>query len=275
MEIIKCTIDYPSRSEHFNIIPLGDIHIGNIGCDIPKLKEEIDYIKGKKNTYWLGMGDYIEAIQIDDPRFDELSIDPFYKIRDISQLITQQMQDIVRLFSPIRHKCLGLLSGNHEETVRLKYKRYIMYEIAERLGLIDKLLGYDGWIQLTFRREKPKAKLSFTTYNIYATHGFGAARKSGAKINRLEDVAHFMDAEIICLAHEHKKIIAPPLLRLGLSQQATLIQKKQLAVMTGSFLKGYIQHGQTYVEKKGYAPADLGVVKIILKPDIKDIHASL
>lgn len=45
--------------------------------------------------------------------------------------------------------------------------------------------------------------------------------------------------------------------------------------MTGSFLRTYVENATTYGEKAGYSPCDLGVVKLMIKPNIKDIHASL
>ncbi len=45
--------------------------------------------------------------------------------------------------------------------------------------------------------------------------------------------------------------------------------------MTGSFLKGYVEDSSSYVERQGYMPNDIGVVKIMIKPYHDDIHASL
>lgn len=270
-EILQRKIPYQSRSEKFKIIPIGDIHRGNVGCDEAKLRKTLQYIQDTPNAYWIGMGDYAECIQVDDKRFDEKSIDPNYRIAGISNLITTQMHDVVSDFMPIKDKCLGLLSGNHEETMRLRYKRDIMYEIGERLDMFDKLMGYSGFIRLRFERQAG----TVTTFTIFACHGFGAARKSGAKVNRLEDVAHAFNADIILVGHEHEKIVAPPVLRLGLTQEGKLIEEEQYAIMTGSFLKGYVEKATTYIEKKMYPPTDLGIVEITVVPDDKSITASI
>ncbi len=275
MQINQISIHYPSRSSIFNIVGIGDIHIGNVGCDIKRLEEIITWIKKTPNTYVVGMGDYCEAIQIDDPRFDERSIDPEFKIRDISHLISKQIKEVVNLFMPIKNRILGLLAGNHEETYRLHYRRDIIYEIAERLNLQDKVLGYDGFIQIIFTRKPKNIKGTSNIFTIYATHGFGSARKSGSKVNRLEDFSHYIDAELIMVGHEHKKIIAPPIVKLGINNAGKLYQRKVLAVMTGSFLRGYMENATTYIEKKGYAPCDLGIVKVMYKPHTQDLHASL
>lgn len=217
------------------------------------------------------MGDYCECINIDDKRFDPQSIDPNYNIKSLSRLVSQQIDDITFLLKPIANKCIGLLTGNHEETIRLRYHRDVGYDIAKELNILDRYVGYDGWIRLIFTRNKRDS----TMFTIYASHGFGGARKSGPKVNRLEDVAHVFDADIIILGHEHKKIIAPPVLKLGLNQLGDLIQKRQFALMSGSYLRGYNRKATTYVEKKGYPPADLGTVTISLKPFYREIRPSL
>lgn len=276
MEITKKEITYASRSEHFNLVGLGDIHLGNAGCDLKKLKEITDWIKSTPRTFWIGTGDYIDCINIADPRFDPYSIDPAYNIKNLSRLIPQQIEDILTYLRPIKHKCLAMVTGNHEENIRLRYNFDVGYEISKDLK--SPLLGYDGWVMLQFTRKTPNQtceKSQITTYLIYVSHGFGGARKSGAKVNRLEDVASYMDADIIILGHEHKKIIAPPIIKLTLTKEGKLCYRKQIAVMAGSFLRGYTEGATSYVERKGYSPADLGIVKIMLKPDIKDIHASI
>ena len=235
----------------------------------------INYIKDTPNTYWIGMGDYIEGINIEDKRFDEQSVDPTYVIKDLGQLVTIQTEDIISFLTPIKDRCLGLLTGNHEETIRQRYHRMVTYDIAKALGCLDSYVGYDGFIRLDFERQTEAYKSSSTVIVIYTSHGYGAARRSGAKVNKLEEVGRCFDADIIILAHEHKKVIAPPMIRLGLDDRGNLIQRKQIGIMSGSFVRGYVENATTYVEKKMYPPTDIGAVKIMIKPDIRDIHASL
>ncbi len=269
MEIITHRIKYRSqaRTLQYRIKPIGDAHIGNIGCDINRLKEDIEEIRQDPTALWIGVGDYVECINITDKRFDPESIDSSYNIRSLSRLVDAQIEDVVFLLKPIAKKCIGFLTGNHEEEVRLRSQRNASYDIAKGLGILDKYMGYDGFIRLIFTRHADSTMVTF-----YCSHGYGGARKSGSKINKLEDFAHSFDADIIILAHEHKKIIAPPVLRLGLNSIGNLIQKKQWAVMSGSYLKGYVQKATTYIEKKGYPPSDLGTITIKIKPRYREIR---
>jgi hypothetical protein len=270
MRVITKRISYPSRSDQFNVVGIGDMHLGSIGFDEKHLLEIVEWIRNSRNTYWIGMGDYCECINPTDKRFDPYSVNQSYNIRSLSKLITTQVEDATAILRPIKKKCLGLVTGNHEETVRLKFNNDIGYFIAKELEVEN--LGFDGWIRLCFDRAKTGHR---TCYKIYVTHGHCGAGKSGAKVNKLEDIAGFMDADIIMMGHGHKKVVAPPVLKIGLDDRGCVTSRKQIAVMTGSFLRTYVEEATTYGEKACYSPCDLGVVKITLRPSTKDIHASI
>jgi hypothetical protein len=275
VEIIDHEVQYKKPSEKFYIIGLGDIHLGSAGCDRERLQEIIDYIKVTKNCFWIGMGDYAECINPADPRFDPRSVDKELKVEDLSDLVSKQYQIVKKLLNPIKDRCIALLSGNHEELIRLKYYRDIALDLARDLK--TSYLGYCGFIRLHFRRHIPGSFYHGETYLIFVAHGTGNARTSGAKINRIERLAEGFLADIVMIAHEHKKIIAPPILGLTvpLKGEKKLIEKKRLAIMTGGFLKGYVQGATSYIERKMYSPSDLGCVKIIVEPEKRNLHASL
>ena len=264
MNIFVYTITRKTKSEtdFYELIPIGDVHLGSAGCDYARLQRTIDYIKETPNCWWCGMGDYIEAINLNDKRFDPRSIDPSYNIKSLSHLVTTQINDIKAYFRPIKDKCIGMLTGNHEDTIRLKYYRDCTLEMAEEFGV--NYLGYDGFICLKFIL---KNSTQIATYKIYLHHGWGGSRKSGAKINRIESFMHDINADLVLLAHEHKKIIAPPHVRLDVNNKYTDVDdQKTYGAMTGCYKKAYVIGGMTYEERNGYGPADLGSIKIKFYP---------
>ena len=135
MELQKINFTVKSANEKFSIIPIGDIHLGNRGCDIERLKKLVMWIKNKDNCYWIGMGDYIEAIVYTDKRFDPESIDDTYLTPRLADAVHQQKRDIINLLNPIADKCLGLHRGNHEEKMRLEHHTDIIYEMASNMFL--------------------------------------------------------------------------------------------------------------------------------------------
>ena len=71
-----------------------------------------------------------------------------------------------------------------------------------------------------------------------------------------------------CMGHDHRKSAATKT-RLTLkdgNHGVNLSRRKILLARTGSFLKGYEPERSSYVAEAGYAPTDLGVVKIEMTP---------
>jgi len=270
LNIFKRTIDHTSRSDVFKIIPIGDSHIGNIGFYRERLIEDVKRIAEDDNAYTVLMGDICESITIADKRFDPRSIDKRYHVTDLSHLIRRQLEDAVDYLAPLKGKVLGVLAGNHEEKIRLTAYYDVSLELARELNA--PYLGYDGFIRLNFIRRTPNSTKQNSrcveTIDIYANHGHGGGRRNGSKVNVLDDASNIFDCDIVYMGHGHKKIIAPPMVRLGLDKNCNLVQKKKYSVMTGSFLKGYVEDATTYVEKQLYTPADLGTVTTYIRPGV-------
>lgn len=264
-------INYTNKDEWFRVIPLGDIHLGNSGCDIYRLKEMINWIAEKENTFWIGMGDYIDAINYTDERFDPKTVDKKYlMIGDLDKIIQMEIEDLADLLYPIRDKCLGLHRGNHEEKIRKEYHYDIIYELWKLLEIEKERLLYDAAItRLNFIRDKHRRNI-----DIFSTHGNVGGRKGGNKINRLEDMISFFDADIYLMAHSHIKL-SEIKTQLFFDSRGNLKQRKKILAVTGSFLRGYEKNKTSYIEKWSFPPSDLGVVKIMIRPEDCDLHISL
>ena len=78
MELHDFTVKIPKRKT-ISIIPTGDWHLGSAACDVDKLKELLNWIKKTPDVYVIGLGDYIDAINLSDKRFDPDMVDPDYK----------------------------------------------------------------------------------------------------------------------------------------------------------------------------------------------------
>ena len=123
MRVVDRRIIYSSKSDTFHIIPIGDIHIGNVNSDKKALIKLVDWIKTCDKCLWLGMGDYIDIIPANDKRHNIYEADRVFKYNNrVYELYDPQEQyRLVRdIFKPIKDKCLGILTGNHE----LKYENY-------------------------------------------------------------------------------------------------------------------------------------------------------
>jgi hypothetical protein len=267
MERLWIKIPYESRSDKYNIIPLGDIHLGNKGCDKQRLRDMISWIKDAPNCYWIGMGDYIDCINYTDKRFDPSTIDNKY-LNNLSNCVPMQTEDIIHFFEPIKDKCLGLHRGNHEEKIRLTYHYDVMYEIGKTLDI--PLLEDSALIRLSFMRKGG----GHEAFDIFSIHGRVGGRKGGNKINWLEDCISYINADIYLMAHSHIKEAEIKTQLYG-DQKVHIRQKKKVLGVTGSFLRGYTEESSSYTEKWMLPPTDIGVIKLTLIPNRRDIHVSL
>ena len=207
MNILRRTIRHESRSDVFSLYPLGDIHLGNIGCDEEYFKSIVDRIAQDDNALWIGLGDYCEWINVKDPRFEFSSMPDWIKVKDLSDLANAQRSRFLDIVEPIADKCIGLVKGNHEDTIQRYTERAVYNEIvadvkSKMSAQVDKLgLDYCGFIQLKFDRGGHHTWLP----TIFAHHGWGGGRKKGGKVNKLEDLMLTFEADVTLIGHHHTK----------------------------------------------------------------------
>jgi len=266
MEVNKISIKFKGKSDWFYVVPIGDIHLGNACCDIEKLQEMVEWVKKNKNVYWIGMGDYVDCINYSDKRFDPNTIDKKY-MANLSNCVSMQIEDIIAILAPIADKCIGLHRGNHEETIRLRYQYDVMYKMWEAFK--KPLLKDSAMTRLCFDDGKGHR----SAFEIFSTHGSCGGRKGGAKINRLEDMITFADADVYLMGHNHIKATETKS-TLYLDHQMNLKVKKRILAVTGCFLHGYKEGITSYIEKWGFPPTDIGVVKLMFNPRKHDVHIS-
>jgi hypothetical protein len=260
-----------SRDQWYSIIPLGDIHLGNIGCDIEKLKKQINYIKEKENCYWIGMGDYVDCINYTDKRFDPTTIaKPF--VNNLANCVPLQIEELMKTLNPIKNKCLGLHRGNHEEKIRLKYHHDLIYEMRKLWDFNVPDLEDSAITRLRFVYDK-EDYTNMYSFDIFSTHGNVGGRKGGAKVNRLEDLIGYVDANVYLMAHSHIKLTFSRGV-IYVDKNLNMKYKKRILAVTGCYMNGYIENGSNYVEKWNYPPTSTGSVKIMFNPRRHDIHVS-
>jgi len=262
MRVIEKILEFKSRRNSiWQLVPLGDIHLGHPNCDLDSVQKTIDYIKKTKNCIWLGMGDYADAIQPKDWRFDFHAIDFDFPTPDL------QYREITRLFKPIKHKCIGLLDGNHDLIHWKKHAHNYVDGLAYDLKV--PYLSINAYIRLIFRRKKGNLegkKTSGSVFNIYAHHGWTGARTPGGKVNRIEDLSDiFPGLNLYLMGHVHERGSAFPRVQLFVNRNLTIKHHEMNFVFTGGFLRGYVDGKASYIEEKTYKPAALGAPLIEIK----------
>ena len=268
MEACKYVINYNTEAKTpFEIIPIGDIHLGDTDCDIAKLKETINYIKKTPRCYTILMGDMGNYFSPNDKRFDSDKVDILLRTPEA------QFKEVIRLFKPIRHKIIAVLEGNHEANSKnlglFDFSRNLAHDLECNYG------GYACFIELSFRRQvklTEKAKDKWRGMNgfgakrvvIFATHGSGCSGRVGSKMNKLEEYSKNIEADIYLQAHNHSLSVSP-MIKL-ICNKGVIIEKNTVCVNTGTFLKTWTKGKGSYAENKGYLPAKTGVAHIYINP---------
>ncbi len=272
MEIVEKNIPYTSAStvipETFNIFPIGDIHAGSINCSENHIQQKVKEIQEAPNSYWVGMGDYADCILKDDKRFDIAGLAPWVKKDNILETQRQMLRE---LLLPIAPQCLGLLTGNHEESIHLHNQYDFTRNLCDDLGV--PYSGYSAFFVLTFDRDSSNESHQII---IHAWHGSGGAQSEGARVMRLMRLVNEIgSARVYLMGHLHA-ISTYHCDRLtyyrGRVKSQTII-----AACTGSWLKAYQQPKKgesltpSYAEMKGYKPSVMGSPVIHIEPQTDSV----
>ena len=271
MELLDFPIKLKSSKQKVTIHGLGDIHRAALGCDSKQLRSDISQIKAGHERgelhYWLGTGDWSNAIGPKDKRHDAAAIAPEFQEFVGDNLFGTEASVLASEFKPIAHLGIGMGMGNHEDSIA-KYNEYNpAKDIAERLDI--PYLGYSAIIRLRLTSPSNSA-----TVLIFWHHGKGAAVTKGGKLNMLYGMRDIVQADVYMVGHVHELLDFPEV-RLSVNRRGTLrlIEDEILFINTGTYLKAYatdvaplargsFDHSSRvrpdYAEKKGYRPAIIG-----------------
>jgi hypothetical protein len=271
-------IEVKHINEPIRLIPFGDVHRSSKLCSVKHWTEFLAWAKTKKNTLYLGMGDYDDlastserAILLDTKLHESTK-------SDIQDMFMSNVNRLCKEMDFMKGNLLGLIEGNHFGL--FANGTTTTQKMCEKLNC--KYLGASAFVRITFKYGNTEHSI-----DIWAHHGKGAARLVGGSINRVQQMAEAAEAHIFIMGHDHKKGAVPSskLHLVGTKGKLTVRHKKQLYVRSGSFLRGYVEGEPSYVVDSAMNPTSLGVVKIELTPKCEmrdkhkhfwvDIHASV
>lgn len=186
--------DLPKEHEVVEILVLADYHYADPHSDHDAIRRDIEYVADHENAYAVLAGDLMNCAiksSVSDTYGDTLS--PM-----------DELSICADLFTPIAHKVVGMVGGNHEAR-HYKTNGVDMTRIlARQLGVEDK---YSPDTALVFLRvgedECSRNHHRPILYTIYLTHGTGGGRREGGKIQRLVDLSNIVDADIFICGHTH------------------------------------------------------------------------
>jgi hypothetical protein len=238
------------------IIPISDIHIGDPLTDYVKLYGYLNWIK--ENPAWIVLNGDLLTCDI------KQSVGDIYKQELNPQ---QQLDELVKIFTPFQDRIIGITAGNHELRIQKEVGVDILRIFTQILKIEDKYDQDSLLLHIRLGRDKFKKRIGYT---IFATHGWSNGRRAGGKLNATQELRHIILADCYIASHTHtqgaivEKYLVPDY------RNKKILEIKQLFVSAGSFLK----YG-SYAERKGMPIAKTGTPRIRLDGTQKDIHVSL
>ena len=190
MKVIKHKLgDFPQ----LQILPLADLHIGDIHSNGQKIQEWLDYIRDNENCFTILNGDLCDTAT-------RTSIGDVYQ-QTYNPM--QQLEQAVKLFGPIKDKILAVTAGNHEARIYKTDGIDTTQLICSQLGIADRYSPESAMLFIQFGKQSSDKHNWPMLYSIYCVHGSGGGRKEPAKIGRLVDLASIIDADIYLHSHTH------------------------------------------------------------------------
>lgn len=280
-------IYYGKRDAKIKIYGIADIHYGNRGSHMEMFLKDVQKIKNDPHAFWIGGGDYADYVGLGDKRFDPRVLADDMIIDDLGALgyvLTRRIRDF---FEPIKHKCLGLVFGNHEDKYQKTNQQMQLHQwLCTELGV--KNLGYCALLDVVFARAsrtngavlEQKARHTNSvreafTKRFFVHHGAGGATTPGGKMNRLIKFMNAFDADIYMVGHVHDKI-ARRFPMLSASPTCNEIREKnKVGFVTGSYLKTYTEGMTSYGEVKGYDPVPLGALSVDIETGTQEAYVRI
>lgn len=271
MKLKNVVIPCKSRADTFRLYVLGDLHVGARNCAESYIKHLIDRIKEDPHALWIGGGDYINAVKIQDAkRFNPSEISDWMLEGDadttrnrLRDMVDQEAKRFIGLTGPIHDKCMGLIEGNHEFSIGKYYNDNLQERLCREVGTTD--LTDAAFLRLQFKRGA-----CTRTVVVFVCHGFGSGRTPGSEPNRLYRLAADKDADIVLTGHSHTFTLLPPIPVLCIPRSGALGEecsaKYKRVANWGSWTRTYAAGPSTYDSRALYPARSLSTLEITVEP---------
>jgi hypothetical protein len=271
MRLIDC-----KKFSNIEYFSWGDIHGGARSTCLNTIKSFVEIIKEKKNRFFSLVGDLVEGKTPDNPHFD-LDIHTG-KGQYVDALIQKQCDMVVEWFKPIADRCIFISPGGHELKPNIRNVFKPITYIAHGLGLEEGQVGH--FLNV----------LDFPKFKIMDWHGDGTSNPRAGRRRQIRQAKERYlfnrmwqmrgDCLVKIQHHGHQIVISKPewaqeliyengkqvYKNLGIRVNDGAIHEEDVwYCMSGTAMRTYIEDGITYGEQKGYAPTQLGCIKVIIK----------
>ena len=266
MQVAGKTVIQSKPGTTWRLHVIGDVHLGNRGCSEDRFAERVAQIAADPCALWVGVGDYVDAIDYRDPRFDAEQLPHGTEARDLVRWGEVMRKRAADHLKPIARKCVGIGYGNHEDHfMQAKASREWWDALRSDLGNPTDL-GYCAFLDLAF-----KVRGVEHSYRIATHHGAGWASSPGGKLNRLRSFLEAFLADIVLTGHTHERLDHSLVCLAANSACTDLVEMARVGVVCGTWLRTYTVGPAGYGEKRGYRPVPLGNPAVTIQPETRRI----
>ena len=260
MKIIKVNLNKEKEeiTKDITIIPIADVHLGDKLANLKLFKEVLERIKNEPYTYTIINGDLCN-MALKNSKSDVYgdSLSPM-----------QQVIEVINYLEPIKDKILLLSTGNHEDRTLKETNIDVTRLIARELGIEDRSASAWWYLYVTLGEDIKKRPI---TYGITGLHGYGGGRRSGGKINKLEDMSQVVIADLYIMSHTHKPISTKGCIYIPYYQSKALMKQEMHYLMTNSFLES----DDSYAEKLGFPPSNTSITEATLSSKKRKVRTTI
>jgi len=258
MKVIKHNLG--GEFKEINILPLADLHLGDIHADYKRIQSWISYIRDTENTFCILNGDLMDAAIAS-------SIGDTY---GASLQPMEQLKECAKIFEPIKDKILAVLPGNHELRIYKSDGLDLTEVMCSQLGIAERYSPTSALLFIRLGKDTGHNHNRLITYTVYCVHGSGSGRTEGAKVNRLTQLASILDADVYIHSHVHTPAIVKNAYYRVSTTNCSVMKVDKLFVNTASAL----EYGG-YGELQSYKPNSLDTPIIHLDGTRKRATAAL
>lgn len=192
--------EFPAEWESMEILPIGDVHIGDPKTDESAFKRFLSYVLEKENRYVLLIGDLMNnALKTSVSNVYNETMNPH-----------EQKKWLIHELRYIQDRILCIVPGNHEYRSVKDDDVHLMEDIAMALNKEDCYREEGAFLKICLGRNKASTTKRIA-YTLCAIHGTGGGKKSGSAVNNIEDFAVSIDnLDIITMGHVHKQLTSKP-----------------------------------------------------------------
>lgn len=268
MKCVKFSVT-ADDSGFVEIVPFGDVHVGNPFFDEQKCLDIIDYVMEKPNRYMTLCGDLIE---------NNIKTSPG-SVFEQTMSITSQIGWICAKLQPVAAagKIICYTPGNHEydrstKEVGIAPSDIIISNLIQHDPTIKERYCPDGaYVFLRFfnvlGHSRNKAREPALVFTMYQLHGAGGSTRLGAKVNRVQDMMGVIGANIYLHAHTHESFAIPTSVLAVNNQKYSITEEEAWLVNCNSFIK----YGG-YASRKAMKPTGnrVPVISLFVDRFVKD-----